>query len=80
MQRARSLHRCAFTSLPDLVDAISTWTELRNENPQPFTWHTIAADVVTTIRRGRATPFTSHIKDAAPVWLPSKRGVAGERP
>jgi transposase len=51
----RRLRRGAFTSVADLVDAIDTWVEHWNDDPQPFVWHKTAEEIITKVRRGRAT-------------------------
>ena len=51
----RRLRRGTFTSVPDLIEAITTWTEHGNADPKPFVWHAAAADILTKVRRGRTT-------------------------
>ena len=51
----RGLRRGVFTSVPALTTAILTWTEHRNEDPKPFTWHATANDIITKVQRGRTT-------------------------
>jgi transposase len=51
----RRLRRGVFTSVPELVEAITTWVEHGNADPKPFTWHANAEDIVAKVRRGRAT-------------------------
>lgn len=51
----RRLRRGSFSSVPGLVDAIETWTEHWNDHPKPFVWHKTAEEIMTKIRRGRAT-------------------------
>jgi DDE superfamily endonuclease len=51
----RRLRRGTFTNVPALIEAITTWTEHGNADPKPFVWHTAAADILTKVRRGRAT-------------------------
>ncbi len=51
----RRLRRGAFTSVPDLIDAIETWVEHWNDDPKPFIWHKTADDIINKVRRGRAS-------------------------
>ena len=51
----KRLRRGIFTSLADLTDAITTWAEHWNENPQPFVWKATAEDIIAKVRRGRDT-------------------------
>ena len=50
----RRLRRGAFTSVPDLIDAIETWVEHWNDDPKPFVWHKPAEEIIAKVRRGRA--------------------------
>jgi transposase len=50
----KRLRRGAFTSVADLIDAIELWAEHWNDDPQPFTWHKTAEEIMTKVRRGRA--------------------------
>jgi transposase len=50
----RRLRRGAFTSVPNLIDAIETWVEHWNDDPKPFVWHKTAEEIITKVRRGRA--------------------------
>jgi transposase len=51
----RRLRRGVFTSVPDLTEAITAWAEHWNENPKPFIWKATAEDIITKVKRGRAT-------------------------
>src|SRR3954453_10650712 len=51
----RRLRRGVFTSVPDLIEAITTWVEHGNTDPTPFSWHAKAEDIIAKVRRGRAT-------------------------
>jgi transposase len=51
----RRLRRGVFTSVADLTEAITTWAEHWNDNPTPFIWKATAEDIITKVRRGRAT-------------------------
>jgi transposase len=50
----RRLRRGVFTSVADLVEAITTWTKHWNEDPVPFVWHKAADEIIQKVRRGRA--------------------------
>jgi transposase len=51
----RRLRRGVFTSVPALIEAITTWVEHGNLDPKPFIWHAKAEDIIAKVRRGRAT-------------------------
>ena len=51
----RRLRRGVFTSVPDLINAIEIWAEHWNDDPQPFVWHKSAQEIITKVRRGRAS-------------------------
>ena len=51
----RRLRRGVFTSVPNLIKAIETWTEHGNDDPKPFVWHNPAQEIIAKVRRGRAT-------------------------
>jgi transposase len=51
----RRLRRGVFTSVSDLSQAITTWAEHWNTDPKPFIWKATAEDIITKVRRGRAT-------------------------
>ena len=50
----RRLRRGVFTSVADLVGAITEWSSRWNENPKPFVWHKAADEIIDKVRRGRA--------------------------
>ena len=50
----KRLRRGRFTSVGELVDAISLWAERWNDDPQPFIWHKAADEIIEKVRRGRA--------------------------
>ena len=50
----RRLRRGAFTSVPDLIAAITAWVQTRNADPKPFLWHAKAEDIIAKVKRGRA--------------------------
>jgi len=61
----KRLRRGTFNSVADLSTAITTWAAHWNENPKPFIWKAAAQDIITKVRRGRATlnqinPQTDH--------------------
>ena len=51
----RRLRRGVFTSVANLTEAIRIWAEHWNRNPKPFIWHKAADEIITKVRRGRAT-------------------------
>ena len=51
----RRLRRGVFTSVAVLVEAIETWAEHWNDDPEPFMWHKTANEIIEKVRRGRAT-------------------------
>jgi transposase len=51
----RRLRRGVFSSVPDLIEAIELWTEHWNDAPTPFVWHKSAQEIITKVRRGRAS-------------------------
>jgi len=51
----KRLRRGVFTSVADLTAAITTWAQHWNENPKPFIWKATTDDIITKVRRGRAT-------------------------
>lgn len=51
----KRLRRGVFTSVAELSAAITTWAEHWNTNPTPFIWKATADDIITKVRRGRAT-------------------------
>jgi transposase len=51
----KRLRRGVFTSVAELTDAITTWAEHWNQDPKPFIWKATAEDIITKVRRGRAT-------------------------
>ena len=44
-----------FTSVSDRQDAIKLWATHWNDDPKPFVWQATADDIITKVRRGRAT-------------------------
>jgi transposase len=51
----RRLRRGVFTSVAELSAAITTWADHWNQNPKPFIWKATADDIITKVKRGRAT-------------------------
>jgi hypothetical protein len=51
----KRLRRGSFTSVQQLIDAIDLWTDRWNDDPKPFVWHKTAEDIITKVKRGRAT-------------------------
>jgi transposase len=52
---ARRLKRGVFTSVDALTEAIGLWAQHWNNDPQPFIWKKTADEIITKVRRGRAT-------------------------
>ena len=50
----KRLRRGRFTSVADLIDAITTWAEHWNNDPKPFIWKATADEIITKVQRGRA--------------------------
>ena len=59
----RRLRNASFNSVAALTEAIDVWTSHWNDNPKPFVWHKTADEIITKVRRGRAT-LNHHIKSA----------------
>ena len=51
----RRLRRGTFGSVGDLIDGIYDWAEHWNADPKPYVWHKTAEEIITKVRRGRAT-------------------------
>lgn len=51
----KRIRRGVFTSVTDLVDAITTWTSHWNQDPKPFIWHKAADEIIEKVSRGRKT-------------------------
>ncbi|HEX3540520.1 MAG TPA: IS630 family transposase, partial [Acidimicrobiales bacterium] len=51
----RRLRRGTFTSVGNLIDGIFDWAETWNVDPKPYIWHKTADEIITKVRRGRAT-------------------------
>jgi transposase len=51
----RRLRQGTFTSVGNLIDGIYDWAEHWNLDPKPYMWHKTAEEIITKIRRGRAT-------------------------
>ena len=50
----KRLRRGVFTSVPQLVDAITTWAEHWNNDPKTFIWRATAEEIIEKVQRGRA--------------------------
>jgi transposase len=50
----KRLRRGVFTSVADLTEAMETWVEHWNDDPEPFVWHTTAQEIIEKVQRGRA--------------------------
>jgi len=51
----KRLRRGVFNSVDALIEAIETWVEHWNDDPQPFVWHKTAEEIIAKVRRGRAS-------------------------
>ena len=51
----KRLRRGSLTSVEQLIDAVNTWTEHWNNDPEPFIWHRTAQEIIAKANRGRAT-------------------------
>ncbi len=49
----RRLRRSVFTSVEELTDAIATWVDHWNDDPNPFVWHKTAQEIIEKVKRGR---------------------------
>lgn len=51
----RRLRNSSFDSVAALTDAIDMWASHWNDDPKPFVWHKTADQIITKVRRGRAS-------------------------
>lgn len=51
----RALTNASFSSTRELEAAIDLWASHWNDDPQPFVWTKTANDIITKVKRGRAT-------------------------
>lgn len=58
----RRLRRGTITRVPDLIDAMRTWTDNWNKDPKPFIWHKTAEEIIEKVGCGRST--LSQVKSA----------------
>jgi transposase len=49
----RKLRRGVFRAVDELVEAISDYVALHNENPKPFIWTAAASDILEKVKRAR---------------------------
>ena len=54
----RRLRRGTFNSVSQLIDAIDTWVEHWNDDPEPFIWTKTPNEIIAKVRRGRAALTT----------------------
>jgi transposase len=50
----KRLRRSAFTSVPQLIQAIMAYMDQHNDNPKAFVWTAKVEDILQKIRRARA--------------------------
>lgn len=51
----KALTNTSFTSTTQLEEAIDVWASHWNDDPQPFVWTKTVNDIITKVKRGRAT-------------------------
>jgi hypothetical protein len=51
----KAIRRGIFHSVPELINAIDTYLNVNNENPEPFVWTATAEQILTKVRRGITT-------------------------
>jgi transposase len=51
----KRIRRGVFTSVPNLIEAITIWADHWNIDPRPFIWHATAEEIITKVQRGRAS-------------------------
>lgn len=56
----RQLKRLAVTSVDQLIEAVTTYLDRRNESPRPFRWTASAPQILKKVNRGRATFASLH--------------------
>lgn len=56
----RQLKRLAVTSVDQLIDAITTYIERRNEDPKPFVWTASVQHILEKVTKARATLEALH--------------------
>jgi transposase len=56
----RQLKRLAVNSVAELIDAITSYIEARNQNPRPFVWTATVNDILNKVRKGNRTLAALH--------------------
>jgi transposase len=56
----RQIRRLAVTSVNELVDAINSYVEHRNQNPKPFVWTASVQQILDKVGRAKQTLETLH--------------------
>ena len=54
----KAIRRGVFHSVPELINALETYLQANNENPEPFLWTATAEQILAKVQRGRATLTT----------------------
>jgi transposase len=54
----KAIRRGVFHSVPELINAIETYLQANNKNPEPFLWTATAEQILAKVQRGRATLTT----------------------
>jgi transposase len=65
----RQLKRLAVTGVDELITAITTYLERRNEDPKPIVWTASADKILRKVRRAQATLATSEARPRRTVVL-----------
>jgi len=55
----KAIRRGIFHSVPELINAIETYLQANNQDPQPFIWTATAEQILTKVRRGRVALETN---------------------
>lgn len=56
----RQLKRLAVTSVSELIEAITRYIDVRNEQPEPFVWTASAKSIIAKVRKAKDTLATQH--------------------
>lgn len=57
---SRQLKRLAVSSVEELIEAITSYLDQRNQTPRPFIWTASAPDILKKVKRGRTTLASLH--------------------
>ena len=56
----RQLHRLAVNSVNELIAAITTYLDRRNEHPTPFVWTASVTAILAKVRNAKETLASHH--------------------